>query len=426
MVVSIATIKNSGRYYVEAQAAYYLGGTEPIGRWHDPHGVVPVPHGADIDSRAFLEAMAGRHPRTGEALTRNVNRTARVAGFDVTFSAPKSVSVVWALGDLRIREGIEAAQAQAVERSLEKAQEFAGKTRRGKDGVEIREARFFAVSFQHGDARPHNTKAGVGDPQLHTHSVLVNAAHDSSRWGTLDARHLFRAKMTVGRVYRHELSAGLRGIGFTIQWREKGLFEIRGVPRDLVETFSKRRGQIVEAARGYGVERTDGANAARAAGITRSTRAPKAALDQLAHRDRFEAWADEARRRGYEGRLGQRFVESVRERGREELLRDYRAAVLASVRAKPGTAARSHLERDRYVMAHEILASGLADAFAAGQERRVLSMDANVGAAIRELAEVTRSVADEDGAVVKTRANVLRKRTLDGRNRGRGGEGRAL
>ncbi len=141
-----------------------------------------------------LEALFGRalSPTTGVALG-SPWRSDAVTGYDLTFSAPKSVSTLWALGDARTMTEIDAAHAAAVNASLGYLEVHASLSRRGRDGVEqIGSAGFAAACFDHRTSR-------TGDPQLHTHALVVNKVRCvDGAWRTLDGHEIFHHKKSAG------------------------------------------------------------------------------------------------------------------------------------------------------------------------------------------------------------------------------------
>lgn len=120
-----------------------------------------------------------------------------MAGFDLTFSAPKSVSVAWALADDATRSRFYAAHQRAVEFVIGFAERQVFATRTGRGGVVSQDVRgIVAAAFDHWDSR-------AGDPQLHTHVVVLNrvqAASDGA-WRTLDSKALFRAVVGLSELY---------------------------------------------------------------------------------------------------------------------------------------------------------------------------------------------------------------------------------
>ncbi|MGD9531104.1 MAG: MobF family relaxase, partial [Pseudonocardia sp.] len=173
MLSSAKIGRSSWRYYQDSVARgaceYYAEAGNAPGRWHGAGlpelGLAP---GARVEE-AELEALFARglHPGSGAALGR-AWRPDAVTGHDLTFSAPKSVSALWALGDDTTAAQVRAAHAAAVEAAIGFLETHASFSRRGRDGVEqISTAGYAAALFEH-------TTSRTGDPQLHTHALVVN------------------------------------------------------------------------------------------------------------------------------------------------------------------------------------------------------------------------------------------------------------
>jgi len=237
---------SSWRYYTDGVACaateYYLGVGEAPGQWHGRGlaelGLQP---GARVGERE-LEALFARglHPGTGERLGR-AWRADAVTGFDLTFSAPKSESALWALGNADVAGAALAAHQAAVEASLAYLDTQAGFSRRGTDGVEqIKTAGLAVALFDHRTSR-------AGDPQLHTHALVVNKVRCiDGTWRTLDATELFHHKKSAGMIYQAALRSEMQqrlGVAFG-DVTEHGQAEIAGVPEKLLSLWSKRTAQI--------------------------------------------------------------------------------------------------------------------------------------------------------------------------------------
>jgi conjugative relaxase-like TrwC/TraI family protein len=285
----------SATYYVSEQAKYYTGGKEPTGRWYAPSASTSVTNGTEINDTIFEKLHAGLGA-AGQKLTQNAdgNHADRVSGYDMTFSAPKSVSVIWGLGDVSQRQAVEAAHDAAVRAALGVINNNAAFSRRGKGGTILEPVQLTGAVFQHGEARPtereeKQTRGKVleADPQLHSHAVLFNwAQRADGSWGSVDGRQLFRWKMAAGAVYRAELAARLQDLGYGIERTdEKGLFEISGVSKAVREEFSGRRQGIIAAMREHGLETAEAP--ALAASVTKAGR--KAKSVEQGH-DRHGAW----------------------------------------------------------------------------------------------------------------------------------------
>lgn len=166
---------------------YYVGPTEARGRWI---GATCRELGLDgpVEATALRRVLAGLDPRDGSPL-RDASRRVRVAGFDLTFSAPKSVSVLLALGDEETRHGVRAAHDLAASQALGHLERAAAAVRRGRAGAVVEEASgLVAAGFRHRTSR-------AGDPQLHTHVLVAptsaaawTAAGQRSRQAPVHAR----------------------------------------------------------------------------------------------------------------------------------------------------------------------------------------------------------------------------------------------
>ncbi len=185
-----------------------------------------------------LEALFGRalSPATGAALG-SPWRSDAVTGYDLTFSAPKSLSALWALGDAGTGEVVAAAHDAAVGAALGYLEGHASLSRRGRDGVEqVASAGFAAALFDHRTSR-------TGDPQLHTHALVVNKVRcTDGAWRTLDGHEVFHHKKAAGVIYqaalRAELTAALPLAFGPVS--ENGQAEIAGVPDELLTAWSTR------------------------------------------------------------------------------------------------------------------------------------------------------------------------------------------
>src|SRR6266700_2186209 len=207
----------------------------------------------------------------------------------MTFSAPKSVSVLWALSEGHDREGIEQAHRSAMLAATAHLEATAGWARRGRGGAtRERTAGLLMAQFDHHTSRE-------SDPQLHTHAFIFNLAprRDGS-WGAIVSHELYKAQKEAGATYRRALASGLERQGIRLE-RQNDTFRVAAIPRDVERAFSKRRQAIEEAARIHGYSTAKGMELA-----TLRTRRPKrdARLGDL-----IKHWQAEAKALGFE--LGQ-------------------------------------------------------------------------------------------------------------------------
>ena len=222
-------------------ASYYAASGTPSGRFVGG-GLGALDDGRGVEAGAevteeHLWNMLGMlcDPVTGEPLgaAPRAPRGAPVAGFDLTFSPPKSVSTLWALADEATRELIEDCHRRAVDYVLAYAEKTVVRSRSGANGVIEEDIHgVIATAFTHFDSR-------AGDPQLHDHVVVWNRARSVSdgRWRTLDSRSLYKAVVALSELHQGVLSDYLTealGVGWDARGRRHSVrprWEITGVPK---------------------------------------------------------------------------------------------------------------------------------------------------------------------------------------------------
>ncbi len=298
MVATLAQAA-SAAYYLESQRSfrhpneYYLAGEEPDGVWFNPNGLLGLADGGRVDSADFHRLYSGFAPDSGARLTRNAGSEHRSAGLDMTFSADKSVSALWAVAGPELRSMIERAHNDAARVALEETVlRYCAWTRiRNAAGeIEVLPADIAAALFQHGTSRDN-------DPQLHTHCVIFNAARTrkDGKWRAMHQHPVYGWMKAAGAVYRNALAWNLRrrlGIAMEHYGRDGEFTRIAGLPDELTGHWSKRRKAIIGAARemGFTVE----GNAARAAAANKITRSGKSPDNDAEVRHR--RWRGEAAR----------------------------------------------------------------------------------------------------------------------------------
>ena len=236
-------------YYLDKVAEgaedYYSGEGEAEGRWMGDAAEELGLEG-EVGPDQLKAMLTGRNPVDGEPLVgmRGVPAKGAVPGFDLTFSAPKSVSLLWALGGAETGAEVSRAHERSVEAALAYMQREACWTRRGAGGSEfIKGNGYLAAAYLHRSSRN-------GDPQLHTHVLIANATRGpDGRWTRLYHPAIYDHAKTAGYIYeaqlRYELS---RSLG--IRWQEvrNGIAEIGGFADEHLRAFSTRRAEILEAA----------------------------------------------------------------------------------------------------------------------------------------------------------------------------------
>jgi conjugative relaxase-like TrwC/TraI family protein len=240
MTVRVTTLKGAGagRYYTEHLPSYYLNGDEPPGRWWGQGADRLGLHG-EMDSDAFLAVMAGRDPATGRDLGRRFGEGS-VRGYDATFSAPKSVSVLFGLGGPEVRRQVVEAHENAVQAVLGWIETHAHTRMRRHGHIMCVDAEGIVV----GVFRQHTSRKL--DPQLHTHAVIANRVPaPDGRWLALDARTIKLDQRTLSALYHANLRAEMtRRLGVRWQAPEHGIAEIADFHADVLAEFSQRSSDV--------------------------------------------------------------------------------------------------------------------------------------------------------------------------------------
>lgn len=208
--------------------------------------------------------MSGQVPGGPQLGTMREGQLEHRPGTDLTFSAPKSVSIMALVaGDRRLID----AHTEAVKATLAYAESHILQTRiRDKQLVnQVGSQKMVSALFQQDTSRNL-------DPDLHTHSVIANMVlGEDGKWRSVDNSSLYDHKMALGRFYRGELAVRLEKMGYVVeQTREDGLFEIQGVSREVIEAMSTRAQEIREALAGYNFQNAK--TAENAALMTRQTK----------------------------------------------------------------------------------------------------------------------------------------------------------
>ena len=220
---------------------YYLDPDEPAGKWWGS-GLGALGLAGEVHGDQLRSLLAGEDPATGWPLGRSFGeRSAR--GFDATFSAPKSVSALWALTpDRWVRAEVLAAHDAAVAAALGWFEEHGAVTRRGRDGVDqVDSLGVTAALF-----RQHTSRSM--DPQLHTHAVISSKVQDETgKWLALDARFLKYQQRSIGWIYDAALRSELTTrLGVTWEQPPSGPIDMDCIPDEVRGVLSKRTGQIDE------------------------------------------------------------------------------------------------------------------------------------------------------------------------------------
>ena len=309
-----------------------------------------------VEAKHFARLSEGQHPHTDVQLVRHqVSRTyegkfgkevtsaEHRAGWDATFSAPKSVSLTALVGgDDRVRE----AHRESVRAALAELERYT-QARIGNVHAPETTGKFVAATFEHDTARPVE---GYAAPQLHTHAVIFNVTErDNGQTRALQPHEIFVSQRYVTAVYRSELALRLEKLGYGVERGKHGQPEIRGYTKEYLEASSPRREQIKDHLREQGI---DGAAAAQiAAHHTRDSKellSPDEVL--LRHRELAAQYGHQA----------DRVVAQAREHGQYQIREPEMQAQRAVTWARDHVFERSAVQ-DRRAILEAALARGMGD-----------------------------------------------------------------
>src|SRR5437867_509337 len=362
--------------FTSPEQSYYAKGNV-LGEWQ---GRLAAEWGlvGEVTEQHFVRLANGQHPETGEAVVRHrqafeyknergetVRTMEHRAGWDATFSAPKSVSLTALVGgDERVRE----AHRESVRIAVDELERYVQARIGGNHPAETT-GKWAAAKFEHDSARPVD---GYSAPQLHTHVVFFNVTKTAdATTRALQPQELYRSQKFATAVYQSELAWRLRRFGYEIDPGKNGAPEIRGYTREYIEASSPRSRQIRQPLEARGLE---GAGPAQiAAHRTRDAKATLSPHEMLArhrevaaaHGNQPERVVDEARRRGVghepAGRapLAHAAVTWARDRQMErEAVADERELVRDALRRSMGQTTFSEIraDLDRRIAAGEFVA----------------------------------------------------------------------
>lgn len=237
----IASAGNAAAYY--AQDNYYTETQEGPSHWGGA-AAEKLGLSGSVDADAFRGVLEGHLPK-GETIGGNA-QGARAAGFDLTFSPPKSVSLVSLIGgDQRVIS----AHDRAVVQTMRWVEERFAMARAGKGGAQVlATGNLLYAAFRHDLSRRL-------DPQLHTHVVIANATQrPDGAWRALHNVAIWKNAPLIGSAYHAQLRAELETLGYRTELTGgHGQFEISGVSRETIMEFSGRRADILDKARELGL-----------------------------------------------------------------------------------------------------------------------------------------------------------------------------
>lgn len=246
--VSIAAAKT---YYTQglSRESYYSQSQEIIGQWYGKSAEFLDLKG-QVRQAEFEALCENQHPQTGKNLTPR-NKDNRRVGYDFTFDCPKSVSLVYAHTQ---DEDILSAFRESVHETMQDVEkDMQTRVRRGGKNEDRTTGNMVWAEFVHFTARPISEKS-IPDPQLHSHCFVFNATHDSeeNKWKAGQFGAIKRDAPYYQETFHVRLAERLQDLGYGIERTKEG-WGIAGIPRTLVDQFSKRTAQIERVALEKGI-----------------------------------------------------------------------------------------------------------------------------------------------------------------------------
>jgi conjugative relaxase-like TrwC/TraI family protein len=238
--------------FTSAEQNYWKQDDRTLGEWQGKLAE-RLELSGPVSAEHFARLADGQHPYTAEQLVRHrrvqayagadgktVAPVEHRAGWDATFSAPKSVSLTALVGgDDRVRE----AHREAVGIALNELERYTQARVGGNNAAETT-GEFVAAKFEHDTARPVD---GYAAPQLHTHAVIFNVTErKDGETRALQERGLFESQQFATAVYQSELTYRLRNLGYEIETGRSGAPEIKGYSQEYLDASSPRSQQIRE------------------------------------------------------------------------------------------------------------------------------------------------------------------------------------
>ena len=208
---------------------------EPMGKWIGSYAEKRGFANELVHRGEMERGLKGFDPKTGEPLSNNAGDERHKPGYDLTFSAPKSVSIAWASAPPELQKQISEAHQKAIESAIKYAEQSGAFIQRTGHAGEFKVAHgeIAAATFEHSNNR-------AGEPHLHTHAVVLNVSENVKRVD-FNAAHTH----AIGTAYRVEMARELEKMGFSIEKDGKS-FRIEGFPKDLETQLSTRAAQIAE------------------------------------------------------------------------------------------------------------------------------------------------------------------------------------
>lgn len=407
----------SVRYHTGlAKEDYYTKGQEPPGAWLGT-GAEKIGLSGTVKPQELKNVFCGFSPDGKEKLVQNAGKMtgerSRDPGWDLTFSAPKSVSICWAISSPEVQRMFERAHLEAIKTTL-KDIEAQTVIRKGKGGCIHEQAGLVVAAYQHSTSRAIDKKT-LPDMQLHTHCLAMNmgVSPTDGKTRAIKSDKFYENQKEWGAGYEVELAKNLTALGFLCE-KTEAAFELKGVSPEIIKEFSKRTEQVK----------------AQTEGITDKREVEKVKLrgrtvkDSYSREDLFSHWQSRAAELGLTAKSVLELTETPRpyERSVEiEKGRAVEAAVKKLTEQKP-VFTKDELQR---AIAHEATGSGLGfrevieatkdflkrEAIPLGKKdgREVFTTDATAERETKKLIEQEKAAEKEKAALLRDYRKELEK-----------------
>lgn len=389
MVAQVHSIASSDYYLGHEAGIYYVNGELSPGVWYG-EGAEAFGYRGPIEPSEFLAAYDGKSSDGLASLVQEQAAKSRQPGWDITFSAPKSVSVLWMMLSDDQRRQLQSLLMHASRSAVDYLDSNCLVTRRGKGGARIENGRGIYALCPHATSRAQ-------DPQLHVHALCFNMClRDDGTTGAIRSHDLYLHKMAAGAVFRAELAHLLRTeMGLAIRQVDWS-FEVEGVPKALCQEFSKRRQQIEEIA-----DREGWTSAAVLSKLAIETRTSK--QDVPLH-DLMPVWHKVAEAYGWSHAHAMKLVGGTRQKAAENF-EEHRRAKIDQIKQAIGTLSAS----EAYFSERELVRAAAEGGLALGLSAKEI-IDVTKWAVGHFQHRVDR--ADSDYWLYSTKENVASEKEL--------------
>lgn len=255
------SIKGTERYFETLNYSDYYTGVEVGARWHGKCAKqLGLEEGSSVTKEQFKALLSGKHPKTGKQLAQRIRKDRR-PGIDLTFSVPKSCSLLWAVNkDERILDALRDAVHETMRNDVEPLM-----CRRVRDGKNVRTQNREAsgamvyADFLHKTARPVDGKV---DPHLHIHCFIMNHTNVDGKNYAAEPEEIFRQRKSLqarfearfARILKRELGYSIVRSEYLQSGKLKAGWEIEGISRETIKRFSTRTQQVEDYAEEHGIQ----------------------------------------------------------------------------------------------------------------------------------------------------------------------------